>query len=222
MKITFYGHAAFLVEGSKKILIDPFISQNPISSTKVSEIPRVDYILVTHDHADHLGDAYEIAKRDNALIVSIHEIAVAAAEKGLRAEGMNIGGKMVLENGIEVFMTKSVHSSSIGGECGFILTMDGKNIYHSGDTGLTYDMKIIRELFDKIDLAILPVGDRYTMGIPSAKIAIDWISPKIFIPIHYNTWEIINVSDEELKKLKEDLSKKTDVKILKPGESIEI
>ncbi len=222
MKITFYGHAAFLIEGSKKVLIDPFISQNPICNTKVSEIPKVDYILITHDHMDHLGDAFEIAKRDNALIVSIHEIAVSASEKGLRAEGMNIGGKMVLEEGIEVFMTKSVHSSSNGGECGFVLTMDGKNLFHSGDTGLTYDLKIIREIFDTIDVAMLPVGDRYTMGIKSVKIAVDWIKPEILIPMHYNTWEIINVSEEELKKLSEDLKGKCEVKILNPNASFEI
>ncbi len=222
MKITFYGHAAFLIEGTKRVLIDPFISQNPICNTKVSEIPKVDYILVTHDHADHLGDAFEIAKRDDALIITIHEISLLAAEKGIKAEGMNIGGKIIPENGIEIFMTNSVHSSSNGGECGFILTMDGKNIFHTGDTGLTYDLKVVKELFDTIDVAMFPVGDRYTMGIPSVKIAADWIRPKILIPMHYNTWEIINVSKEKLEELKNDLKNKTEVKILNPGESFEI
>ncbi len=217
MKITWIGHSSVLIKGSVNIAIDPFIQQNPAAALRLEEIPKVDVVAITHDHEDHFSDAFPLAKRDNATVVAMHEIAVKAAEQGLTAEGMNIGGTINVR-GAEFTMVLAVHSSYSGHPAGYIITLDGKRIYHAGDTGLTRDMEIIGELYTP-DLSFLPIGSRYTMDIVQAAKAVEYIKTKRVIPIHYNTWPPIEADPDEFKRL---VGKRADVIILKPGESYEL
>lgn len=185
MKVRYFGHSCFLIDN---LLVDPFITGNPNCNVKKEDI-KCDIICVTHDHPDHIGDAFQIAKNNNAVLVAIHEIAEEAASKGLRSEGMNIGGQIKVGEW-EIKMVLALHSSSKGHPAGFVLRKEGKTFYHAGDTGLFGDMKLIGE--EGIDIAMLPVGDRYTMGVKDALRAVDFIKPKIAVPMHYGTFPIIN------------------------------
>lgn len=214
MEVTWLGHSGVKIQGSKIIYIDPFLTGNPAASTTPEEITEADIVIVTHYHDDHMGDAFAICKKTGATIVGIHEIAVDAEAEGITAEGMNIGGTVEVK-GVKVHMVTALHSAKKGDPAGVVIEMDGKTIYHAGDTGLTYDMKLIGEFF-KPDLSLLPVGDRYTMGIPSATKAVEFIKSKVVIPIHHGTFPIITVDPEEFKKKVGDMA---EVVILKPGES---
>lgn len=225
MRITWLGHACFLLEGSKRILIDPFITGNPMAPLKVEEI-KTDLILVTHGHGDHLGDTVEIAKRNNSLVVCIHELSRILSKKDVEVLGMNIGGS-VYSMGVRVTMVPALHSAdfedeegriiSSGSPVGFVVEMDGVSVYHTGDTGLFSDMKLIGELY-KPDIMLVPIGDLYTMGIKEAVKAVEFVRPKIAIPMHYNTFPLIAKDPEEFKREAEKFCK---VVILKPGESYE-
>ncbi|MEO0179774.1 MAG: metal-dependent hydrolase [candidate division WOR-3 bacterium] len=215
MKLRYLGHSAVRIEGRKTVLIDPFLKDNPLATEKPKDIKEADVIVVTHDHADHLGDAFEIAKKTGAIIVSQHEIAVAAQSKGLKAEGMNIGGPVVA-NGVKVWLTPAFHTSSSGAPTGCVVEMpNGKRIYHAGDTGLFGDMALIGEML-KPDAACIPIGGRYTMDVVQAAKAVELIKAPVVIPIHYNTWPIIQADPEEFKRL---VGGKAQVVILNPGEA---
>ena len=214
MDITWLGHAAVKIQGSRTLFIDPFLTGNPAASTSPDEIAEADVVVVTHHHGDHLGDAFTICKKTGATLVSIHEVAAEAEAEGIPSEGMNIGGTIETNN-IKVHMVTALHSAEKGDPAGVVIEMDGKTIYHAGDTGLTYDMKLIGEFF-KPDLSFIPIGDRYTMGIPSATRAVEFIQSKRVIPIHYGTFPIVSADPEEFKKSVGDLA---EVIILKPGES---
>jgi len=214
MEITWLGHSAVKIKGSKIVYIDPFLTGNPTASISAEKITDADLVVVTHYHSDHLGDAFAICKLSGATLVAIHEIAVEAAEQGILAEGMNIGGT-VEAKGVKVHMVQAFHSAEKGDPAGVVIEMDGKKIYHAGDTGLTYDMKLIGEFF-KPDLSFLPIGDRYTMGIPSAAKAVEFIKSKKVIPVHYNTFPIVSADPQEFKKRVGGLA---EVIILKPGET---
>ncbi|MFO7866005.1 MAG: metal-dependent hydrolase [Candidatus Aminicenantes bacterium] len=214
MDITWLGHSAVKIKGSKTVYIDPFLSENPAASLSPEDITEADVIVVTHDHADHLGDAFSLCKKTGAVLVGIHEIAVAAGEEGIATEGMNIGGT-VETGGVKVHMVNALHSCEKGDPAGVVVEMDGKTLYHAGDTALTYDMNLIGEFF-KPDLSFLPIGDRYTMGIRSASKAVAFTRTKKVIPIHYDTFPLVNADPNEFKKLVGDTA---EVIILKPGES---
>ena len=214
MKITWLGHSAVIIKGSKTVIIDPFLTGNPAAATTPGKITEADVVIVTHDHGDHKGDSFEICKKTGATLVSVHEVAVQAQAQGIAVEGMNIGGT-VDTNGLKVHMVQALHSSETGDPTGVVVEMDGKMIYHAGDTGLTYDMKLIGDFFHP-DLSLLPIGDRYTMGIGSAAKAVEFTQTKRVIPIHYGTFPIIAADPEEFKKRVGD---KAEVIILKPGES---
>ncbi len=192
INIKLLGHAAVLIKGTKTIIIDPFITNNPLSPVKLDEIPKTDFVLVTHNHSDHFGDALEIAARDGATLVAIHEIATMSkvAERGVRAIGMNIGGTYK-KDGVSIGMTIAFHSSETGSPCGFVIGMDGKNIYHSGDTCLFSDMKLIPEIFGRLDVALIPIGGHYGMDERQAVMATEFLNPGLVIPIHYDTWNVI-------------------------------
>ncbi len=217
MKLTWLGHASVLIEGSINIIIDPFLEQNPAAAKKVGELPKVDIVAITHDHEDHISDAFTIAKRDGATVVAMHEIAVRASQEGIAAEGMNIGGTIEVK-GAKFTMVLAVHSSYSGHPCGYVITLDGKRIYHAGDTGLTKDMEIIGELYTP-DLSFLPIGSRYTMDTIQAAKAVEYTKTRKVVPIHYNTWPPIQADPEEFKRLVGD---KAEVIILSPGESLQI
>jgi len=214
MEITWLGHSGIKIKGSKTIIIDPFLTGNPAASASPDEITEADVVIVTHYHSDHLGDAFAICKQTGATCVAIHEIAVDAEAEGITAEGMNIGGT-IEARGVKVHMVQALHSAEKGDPAGVVIEIDGKKIYHAGDTGLTYDLKLIGEFF-KPDLSFIPIGDRYTMGIPSAAKAVEFVQTKKVIPIHYNTFPIVSADPEEFKNRVGD---KAEVIILKPGET---
>jgi L-ascorbate metabolism protein UlaG (beta-lactamase superfamily) len=219
VKVTFLGHAAFKIEGSKTVLVDPFITGNPTSPLKrVEDIEKADVVIVTHDHGDHgFEDAVKICKRTGAYLVSQYELVVKSNLE--RVEPMSIGGFVNVGGmGVEVAFTPAWHTANFGDPAGVIIRMDGKTIYHAGDTGLFYDMKLIGELY-KPDLAILPIGSRFTMDIYQAAKAVEFISPKFVIPMHYNTFDLIKADPKEFERLVGDRAK---VVILNPGESFEL
>jgi L-ascorbate metabolism protein UlaG (beta-lactamase superfamily) len=218
MQLTWFGHSCVLLTGTKKVLIDPFIEGGSVVGTKP------DIVAVTHGHDDHMGETVRI----NTKTVAISEIAKYLKKKGIAAEGMNIGGTMVLD-GVSFTMTPALHSSFIeeagqgfagGAAAGFVVGMDGVRVYHAGDTGLFSDMKLIGELYHP-DVALLPIGGRFTMGVAEAMMAANFIGAKTVIPIHYNTWDKIAADPYALKTALERTTDIT-VKILKPGESLEL
>ena len=216
--ITWYGHACFKVDN---VLIDPFVP-NPLCNLPFDEIMEgVDVIAVTHGHGDHLGNAEELAKSYNVPVVTNHEISVYLSERGVNAEGMNIGGTIEI-NGAKLTMVKAEHSSDIsptisgGVAAGFIIN---DRVYHAGDTGLFGDMELIGEIYAP-QIALLPIGGRYTMGIDEALVAIELIYPEIVIPMHYNTFPLIEVDVNEFVKKAEALG--VEVVVPKIGEPIDL
>ncbi|RXA17818.1 metal-dependent hydrolase [Methanosarcina sp. MSH10X1] len=225
VKITWLGHSAFLFEAEKKLLIDPFISGNPLAPCTPEELDP-DIIAVTHGHRDHLGDTIEIGKRTECRIISIHEVANYIKSKGVFAEGMNKGGTVHVDD-IKLTMTEALHSSSIdasgfsfdgGCPAGFVIQINGHSIYHAGDTAVFGDMQLIGELYEP-EIALLPIGDHFTMGIKEAVKAVELIRPKLVIPMHYNTFDVIRQDPLEFKQAVESKTG-TKVVIMQPGESI--
>jgi L-ascorbate metabolism protein UlaG (beta-lactamase superfamily) len=223
-KLTYHGHAVFEIKGSRhNIVIDPFFNGNTHAKIKPSEV-KADYIVLTHAHGDHLGDAFEIAKNNNATIIAVNELANYAAEKGCKAHNMHIGGGYSFPFG-RVKFTIAHHGSSspdgryMGEPAGVVITIDGKSIYHAGDTGLFLDMKLIGEM-TPLDAALVPIGDNFTMGIDDAVKAIEFLNPKLAIPMHYDTFDIIKADPEEFKRKVESIGKKCTV--IGFGECIEI
>lgn len=214
MEITWLGHSGVKIKGSKTLYIDPFLTGNPAASTTPDEITEADLVIVTHYHSDHLGDAFPICKKTGATLVAMHEVAVEAEAEGIPTEGMNIGGTVEVK-GVKVHMVQALHSAEKGDPAGVVVELDGKKLYHAGDTGLTYDMKLIGEFFQP-DLSFIPIGDRYTMGIASAAKAVEFIKTRKVIPIHYGTFPIVSADPQEFKKRIGSLA---EVIILKPGQS---
>jgi L-ascorbate metabolism protein UlaG (beta-lactamase superfamily) len=228
MKIRWLGHSAFSIStpDNVNILIDPFIKGNPSCPVDVEDI-QADIICVTHGHKDHFGDTVELAERNNAVVVCNHEHSVYLSQQELETIGMNMGGS-IESNGIKITMVNSIHSSDMdfvqgigagGSSCGYILQLENdRKIYHSGDTGIFGDMKTVIKSIYRPHIALIPIGDRYTMGIREASIAAGWIKPEIIIPMHYNTFPVIEQNPYRFKELVE-LSTETQVKVLKPGEA---
>jgi len=217
LEVTYLGHSAVRIKGSKIVFIDPFLTGNPKAALAADKITAADVVVVTHDHGDHLGDAFPIAKRTGAVVVAMHEIAIDAESHGLTAQPMNIGGT-VEARGIRVHMVPALHSAGRGNPAGVVIEIDGKKIYHAGDTGLTYDLKLVGEYFHP-DLSFIPIGDRYTMGPASAAKAVEFIKTKKVVPIHYGTFPLIAADPEEFKK---NVGAAAEVLILKPGETIHL
>ena len=217
LDITYLGHSAVRIKGTKTVFIDPFLSGNPKAALAPEKIAAADVVIVTHDHGDHLGDAFAIAKRTGAVLVAMHETAVEAGTQGITSEGMNIGGTVEVR-GVKVHMVPALHSAGKGNAAGVVVEIDGKRIYHAGDTGLTYDLKLVGEFFHP-DLSFIPIGDRYTMGPVSAAKAVEFIKTKKVVPIHYGTFPLIASDPEEFKRL---VGAAAEVLILKPGETIRL
>lgn len=219
MQITYLGHSAFEIKtGNKKILIDPFLVMSP----------NYDYsnttdIFVTHGHGDHLGSAIEISQKTGAKISAVFELANYCGAKGANAEGINLGGWIQYDWG-KAIAVPAFHSSSTpegyyaGCACGYIFEIEGKVIYHAGDTCLNSEMKIIGEIYQP-QIAMLPIGGHYTMDIEQAVLAAEWIDASEIIPMHYNTFEAISVNIEDFERQIRSLGKLP--KILKIGNSLE-
>ena len=189
MKITWIGHSAVCLSGSKTVYIDPFITGNPAATVTADSIKTADIIIVTHDHADHIGDSFNLCKTTGATLFSIFEIAQAAVKEGITAEMMNVGGT-VEAGGVKVSLVPALHTGGLGGTAvGAIVEMDGKTIYHAGDTGLSSEMKWIGEVY-KPDIAFLPIGGRFNMTVELAAKAVEFIKVPRVVPIHYNTFPI--------------------------------
>jgi L-ascorbate metabolism protein UlaG (beta-lactamase superfamily) len=222
-EIIWLGHAAFeMTLNNKKILIDPWLTGNPKAPLKSADISDVDYILVTHDHADHgLNDALKIAKRTNATFVGISELSKYASSKGVKnTAGMNIGGVMEAD-GLNFIMTYAVHSSRLGNPVGFVIRSARSSIYHPGDTALFGDMSIIGRLYHP-RVFIVPIGGHYTMGPIEAIEAIKLVKPKIVIPSHYNTFPQIHQEVEVFTSMAKREVPEVEIHILEPGETLEL
>ena len=212
VSVKWLGHAAWLVNfKDTKIIIDPFLTNNPKAAMKAQDV-KVDMVFVTHNHFDHLGDAFNIAKRNNAKLVGKFELSLDAQKAGISEAntiGMNIGNMVKLRS-LEVAMVPAIHS---GNEGGFIIKGDGKTIYHAGDTALFSDMQLIKKLY-KPDVAMLPIGGFFTMGPKEAAIAAKYIGAKMVFPMHYNTFPPIVQDANKFAKM----VKGSKVIVLDPGQ----
>ena len=223
IKYTYYGHASFLLDdGMSKVLTDPFLTGNPLAAIKASEV-ECDYILLTHAHGDHLGDAPAIAKRTGAMILGVPEVldVCLQAESDIKTHGMNIGGSIKLPFG-KVRMTMALHSSGVAGgiACGYVIHIGDINVYFAGDTALFSDMKLIGQK-DPLDYAVLPIGDNYTMGLEDAALAAQWLNTRNVIPVHYNTWPVIAQEAGRYKEVTEGMTRAA-VHIVEPGGTLEL
>jgi L-ascorbate metabolism protein UlaG (beta-lactamase superfamily) len=229
MEIIYHGHSCVqLKNGSHSLIIDPFLSGNPLAVTRPETI-EVQHVLLTHGHLDHTLDAVSIARKNNATIVATFELATYMSWQGVNTHAMNIGGKTSLGYA-EVEMVQAFHSSSIfleeerriiymGMPGGFVIKWDGKTILHAGDTGLFSDMQLIGRRHS-IDLAFLPIGDNFTMGPSDAVTAAEWLQAKSVVPLHFNTFPAIQQDGERFVAMLKE--KGIGGHALQPGQSISI
>ncbi|MCG8615039.1 MAG: metal-dependent hydrolase [Desulfobacterales bacterium] len=225
MKLKYFSHSAFQITTDQgyRILIDPFLNDNPTSPVSADEV-EADFILLTHGHGDHFGDTLSIAKRCDALCICENELASYINAKGLRAHNMHIGGGFDFEFG-RVKLTQALHSSTTpdnqchGSATGLLITIGETLIYHTGDTGLFSDLKLIGDM-NNVTIMMVPIGDNFTMGIEDAVKACEFVNPDLAIPIHYNTFPVIE-ADPEL--FKEKLTAKAiGCRVLEFGQEINI
>ena len=223
--LTWFSHACVLIETEQvRILVDPFLTGNPLAPVSADQV-SADVILVSHGHGDHLGDTVSIAKRTGALVISNFEIVNWLQGQGVEnTHPQHIGGGFNYPWG-RVKLTIAHHGSALpdgsygGNPCGFLIQAEGKTIYHACDTGLFYDMKLIGDA--GVDLAILPIGDNFTMGPDDALRAVELIAPQKVLPIHYNTFDVIRQDVEKWKEAVEDRTAAR-VVVLSPGDKIKI
>ena len=220
--LTYHGHAtcSITTNDGTRLVIDPFFADNPTTDLTVEDV-QADFVLVTHGHYDHIADAAELAKRTGALVISTVEVVEFLGTKGVDSvHGMNIGGSYDFPFGT-VKMVNAIHGGRVqleGGApyttpcAGFVVHVDGCRLYHAGDTALTLDMQLLR---GKVDVAMLPIGDNFTMGPEDAATAVEFIEPSTVIPIHYNTWPVIAQDPESFR---ERVGDRSEVRVLAPGD----
>ncbi|HLJ97263.1 MAG TPA: metal-dependent hydrolase [Gemmataceae bacterium] len=225
-RVRWLGHACLLFESDgRQILVDPFLAGNPVAAC-TAEAVNPEYILVSHGHEDHLGDTIPIARRTGAMVVTNYEMSQWLKKQGVeKVHGQQHGGSHAFPFG-RVKLTLAFHGSALpdgsygGNPCGFLISFnDGSKVYDAADTGLFGDMRLIGE--ERLDLAILPIGDNYTMGPADAVRAVTMLEPKKVLPIHYNTWEII-AQDTAAWAARVRQETKAEPVVLKPGEWLTI
>jgi L-ascorbate metabolism protein UlaG (beta-lactamase superfamily) len=225
-RVRWLGHACLLFDSDgQRVLIDPFLTGNPAAAARADDVPA-DFILLSHGHADHVGDAIPIARRTGATVVANYEISEWLQKQGLsKVHGQQHGGGHGFPFG-RCKLTLAFHGSVLpdgtygGNPCGFLLTFrDGKKVYDAADTGLFGDMRLIGE--EGLDLAVLPIGDNYTMGPDDALRAVKLLQPKKVLPIHYNTWDVIaqdaNAWAERVRR-----ETQAQVAVLRPGDWLDV
>lgn len=222
-KATFLGHSCVLLQdGNHRLIIDPFLTGNNLAAMRPEQV-EVQHVLISHGHGDHVGDAMAIAKRCGATVIANYELALLFGREGINAHPMHIGGAHDFDFG-RVKLTIAHHGGGYGPDAsrytgppvGFLITLGDKVIYHPGDTGLFYDMKLIGEM-NSIDLAFLPIGDNFTMGIDDAVKAAEFINARRVVPIHYDTFDVIKADPQQFASR----VKNSQVVVLKPGDTIE-
>jgi len=226
-KLTFHGHSCFTLEANDgtTLLIDPFLTGNPLADIGPDDVVKADYVLFTHGHGDHIGDGFEIAKRTGAMVISTFEIvSFAQQEMGIeKAHPLHIGGGYNFPVGY-IKMTPALHGGAVAGDesgqyttvpGGFLINVDGKTVYHAGDTALITDMQLLK---GQVDVACLPIGDNFTMGPDDAVRAVEMIEPMTVIPMHYNTFEVI---EQDPNAFAGSVGSRSQVVILEPGQSYE-
>jgi L-ascorbate metabolism protein UlaG (beta-lactamase superfamily) len=223
--ITYHGHSCFEIgAGEHNLIIDPFLSGNPTAKVKPEAI-KVGYVLVSHGHGDHWGDTTTIAGRNQAVVIGVNELVQYAKKFGLHGHPLHIGGSAKFPFGW-VKLTIAHHGSTLeskedhgGNPAGLLINIGGRTIYHAGDTGLFLDMQLIGEM-NPIDLALLPIGDNFTMGPIDAAKAVEFLKPTKVVPMHYNTFDLIKQDPRQFAELVAKLP--VECIIMKPGESLEL
>jgi L-ascorbate metabolism protein UlaG (beta-lactamase superfamily) len=227
-KLTFHGHSCFLLEtdDGTRILFDPWLDDNPLADVKADDVGAVDFVLVSHGHSDHFADCVKVARRTGATVVSTYELVSFTTEQGVeKGHGMNIGGAFTFPFG-RVKLTPALHTGSIAGDvdgthttdcAGFLLTLNGgTRLYHAGDTALIMDMQL---LAGQVDVALLPIGDNFTMGPEDAVRAVGFIRPKVVVPMHYDTFDVIKQDPEAFRAA---VGGQARVEIMKPGQTLTV
>ena len=227
-RLTWHGHSCFTLEtgDGTRIMFDPWLDENPAADIKTDAVGKLDYILVSHGHFDHFADCVKLAKQTGATVVSTFELVAFCQKQGVeKGHGMNIGGAHQFPFG-RVKLTPALHTGSIAGDddgafttdcAGFLLTLtDGRRLYHAGDTALITDMQLLR---GQVDVALLPIGDNFTMGPEDAARAVEFIEPKTVVPMHYDTFDLIRQDPEEFRRL---VGARATVEVLHPGKSLDI
>ncbi|HET6232852.1 MAG TPA: metal-dependent hydrolase [Longimicrobiaceae bacterium] len=226
--LTFHGHSCFslLTDEGTRILFDPWLDGNPVADIEAKDVEELDFILVSHGHSDHFADCIGIAKKTDATVVSTFELVSFVQSQGVKnGHGMNIGGAHAFPFG-KVKLTAALHTGSIDGDkegafttdcCGFLVTLNGgTRLYFAGDTALIMDMQLLR---GQVDVALLPIGDNYTMGPEDAARAVEFIEPKTVVPMHYDTFPLIAQDPEAFRR---KLSGRAKVQVMKPGDTFDI
>jgi L-ascorbate metabolism protein UlaG (beta-lactamase superfamily) len=226
MKLTWHGHSNFEISDSLDTIIDPFFMGNSMADVKWDEV-NPDVLVITHGHADHMGDAMSIAKATDCDVISVNEIAKYVQSRGIDALGANIGGTIEL-GPVKYSLVQAVHSNGID-EAGFgwdagspagVVVQDTSAVYHAGDTALFNDMSLIREIY-RPKVALLPIGGRFTMDVQAAVMAAKLLKPEIVVPMHYNTFDVIGADPWKFQKLVEDETDSEAI-VMEPGDSIDI
>jgi L-ascorbate metabolism protein UlaG (beta-lactamase superfamily) len=225
--LTWHGHSCFtlVTDEGTRVMIDPWIDGNPMADIKTADVEALDYILVSHGHSDHFADCVKLAKKTGATVISTFELVTFCQSQGVeKGHGMNIGGAYMFDFG-RVKLTPALHTGSIDGDdgshttdpAGFLISLNGgQRVYHAGDTALIMDLQLLHGL---VDVAILPIGDNFTMGPEDAARAVEMIAPDVVIPMHYNTFPVIEQNPEGFRQLVGDTAK---VLIMTPGATFDL